>query len=145
MRISAAFPSTYLKAADLQGRTVPVAIDRVELEEIGGEHKPILYFQGKEKGLVLNKTNANNIAAVYGDDTDDWIGGGIQLFPTMVDFQGRSVEAIRVRVAPRKAASAPQPKPASMPQNGGHADLDEMPTRFRSDETARPDVCRGVH
>jgi hypothetical protein len=125
MRISAAFPSTYLKAADLQGRTVPVAIDRVELEEIGGEHKPILYFQGKDKGLVLNKTNANNIAAVYGDDTDDWIGGGIQLFPTMVDFQGRSVEAIRVRVAPRKAASAPQPRPAPAPQNGGHADLDD--------------------
>jgi hypothetical protein len=35
MRISAAFPSTYLKAADLQGRTVPVAIARVELEAIG--------------------------------------------------------------------------------------------------------------
>lgn len=123
MRISAAFPSTYLKAADLQGRTVSAVIGRIELEEIGGEHKPIIYFQGKDKGLVLNKTNANNIAAVFGDDTDDWIGGTIQLFPTMVDFQGRSVEAIRVKVPPRRAAAPPAPTPA--PQNGGHAGLDD--------------------
>jgi hypothetical protein len=85
---------------------------------------PSCILQGKDKGLVLNKTNANNIAAVYGDDTDDWIGGGIQLFPTMVDYQGRSVEAIRVRVAPRKAASAPQPKPMAESRQTGD-DLDD--------------------
>jgi hypothetical protein len=39
----------------------------------------VVYFQGKQKGLVTNKTNANNIAALYGDDTDDWIGQKIML------------------------------------------------------------------
>lgn len=104
MRISAAFPSTYLKAADLREQQVKVIIDRVELDEIGGEHKPILYFQGKEKGLVLNKTNANVLAQAYGDETESWAGGEVVLFPTMVDFQGRSVEAIRVKVPPRRPA-----------------------------------------
>ena len=54
MRISAAFPSNYIKAADLQGRNVKVKIDRIEMEEVGGEPKPSLYFLGKDKGMVLN-------------------------------------------------------------------------------------------
>jgi hypothetical protein len=75
MRMSSAFPSNYLRAADLQGRNVTVTIDRVAMEDIGGDHKPVLYFRGKEKGMVLNKTNGNNISAAYGDETDDWADG----------------------------------------------------------------------
>ena len=103
MKISTAFPSTYLKAADLDGRNIGVTMDYVRMEDIGGDHKPVLYFEGKEKGMVLNKTNANNIMTVYGDDTDDWHGGELTLFSAMVDFQGRSVEAIRVKAKPRSA------------------------------------------
>lgn len=116
MRISSAFPSQYLKAADLQGKTAKVTISHVVMEDIGSDNKPVLYFAGKEKGLVLNKTNANNIAFAYGDDTDGWEGGSLELFSTMVDFQGRSVEAVRVRVPPRSpAAQPPAPKPQPMP------------------------------
>lgn len=103
MNINDAFPSNYLKAADLQGHTVSVVIDRVERENIGkNEMKLILYFQNKQKGMVLNKTNARNIAALYGDDTDDWPGHQLILFEAMVDFQGKTVPALRVR--------GPQPK-----------------------------------
>lgn len=98
MRIDNAFPSTYLKASDLQGKPVSVVIDRVEIDTVGDEPKPILYFIGKQKGLVINKTNANSIASIYGYETDDWHGKTIQLVEAMVDFQGRSVPAIRVRV-----------------------------------------------
>lgn len=119
MRISEAFPSNYIRAADLQGRNVTVVMDRVEVEEVGsGEHKPVIYFQGKEKGLVLNKTNANNISLAYGDDTDAWTGGELILFPTMVDFQGRTVEAIRVKVPPRRPA-APLARPATRQESAG--------------------------
>jgi hypothetical protein len=111
MRISAAFPSDYLKATDLDGRNVKVAMSHVEMKDIGGDHKPILFFVGKEKGLVLNKTNANNIALAYGDDTDDWNGKEIVLFEAMVDFQGKTVPSIRVRAPTAKdrttAAQAP--------------------------------------
>ncbi len=102
MRISNAFPSEYLKAADLDGRSVKVLMDRVEMRDIGGDHKPILFFQGKDKGMVLNKTNANNIALAYGDDTDEWAGKEIVLFEAMVDFQGKTVPAIRVRAPTMK-------------------------------------------
>lgn len=97
MRVSEAFPSDFLKAADLQGNNAKVTMQRVEMKEIGDDRKPVLYFKGKEKGLVLNKTNSNNIANLYGDEMDDWTGKEIVLFPAMVDFQGKTVEAIRVR------------------------------------------------
>ena len=114
MRISNAYPSTYLKAADLQDRNVTVIIDKIVMEDIGGDHKPVMYFQGKEKGLVLNKTNANNISYAYGDETDDWPGRELVLYPTIVDFQGRSVDAIRVKVPAKRAAAA---SPAAPPQH----------------------------
>ena len=141
MRVSQAFPSNYLKAADLQGRNVPVTMNRVEMEDIGGDHKPVLYFNGKDKGVVLNKTNANNIAQLYGDDTDNWIGQDVVLFSAWVDFQGKSVEAIRIRGPQRQpqgrqaqTAQAPLRQPQKANGNGGggetppqghHADLDD--------------------
>lgn len=104
--INEAFPSNYIKAADLKGRQVSVKMDRAEYEMIGSDKKLILYFVGKEKGMVLNKTNANNIAMIYGDDTDDWRDQEIVLFEAMVDFQGKTVPAIRVKAAVRKPATA---------------------------------------
>jgi len=115
MRISSAFPSDYLKAADLQGRQVTVTMARVTVEKIGKDSKPVLYFQGKQKGMVLNKTNANTIASNYGEDTDHWAGGSIVLFETMVDYQGKSVPAIRVRLAPQQRQPQPPVRQAPPP------------------------------
>lgn len=98
MKIGAAFPSTYLKAADLQGRACAAIMSRVMMEEIGGEHKPVLYFDGHERGIVLNKTNSSIIADMYGDETDDWTGKRIVLYPARVEFQGKIVDAIRVKL-----------------------------------------------
>lgn len=111
MKVSQAYPSNYLKASDLQDRNVRVIISGYKMEKIGEDQKPVLYFKGKEKGLVMNKTNANNIAAEYGDDMDDWQGHEIILFSAWVDFQGKSVEAIRVRKPqPKDGNGAPAPK-----------------------------------
>lgn len=134
MRVSEAFPSNYLRAVDLQDRTVRVTIDKITMEDIGGESKLILYFEGKEKGIVLNKTNANAISFAYGDDTDNWQGGELDIYPTMVDFQGKQVAAIRVKVPPRRpqqaprSAQRPMPPPAEPPGGGPTNDLnDDIP------------------
>lgn len=105
--INEAFPSNYIKAADLKGRQVSVKMDRAEYEMIGNDKKLILYFTGKEKGMVLNKTNASNIAAIYGDDTDEWRDQEIVLFEAMVDFQGKTVPAIRVKGPVKKPGARP--------------------------------------
>jgi hypothetical protein len=123
MRVSDVFPSNYLKAGDLQGRTLRVTMDRVEVEQIGQDRKPVLYFVGKQKGVVLNKTNAGNIAMMFGEDMDEWGGSDVELFPTMVDYQGRSVEAIRIRpVRPQKQAA-----PAAAPAKAGAELSDDVP------------------
>ena len=117
MKIGGAFPSTYLKAADLGSSRPVVTIDRVELEDIGGEQKPILYFKGKDKGLVLNKTNANAITGMTGtDETDNWKGQRVALYVTKVDFQGKRVDAIRIEDPPNgRPAPPPQDDEDSVP------------------------------
>jgi len=98
MKIGSAFPSDYLKAADIpQGRRVTVTIENVTIEKLGEDQRPVVYFQGKDKGLVLNKTNANMICEIANsDETDNWTGVQIALYSTKVDFQGRRVDALRV-------------------------------------------------
>lgn len=128
MNIDSAFPSHYLKASDLGDKSPIVTIDRVEVEPIGRdkEIKPVLYFQGKDKGVVLNKTNAKKIAELTGSkDTEDWTGCQIRIFASTTEFSGETVECIRV-----KAAGVPaKPKPKAEPEPVPVADLedDEIP------------------
>ncbi len=106
--VSEAFPSNYLKAADLNNRTVKVTIDKVIFEEIGQnkDKKPVMYFDKVKKGLVLNKTNATEIATTHGDQMEGWTGKDIELFSMMVPFQGQNVAAIRVRAVAELALAA---------------------------------------
>ena len=125
MRISDAFPSNYLKAADLQGRMVTVTVAGSRMEDFGGEEKPCLLFQGKDKGMVLNKTNASAIVSAYGDETDEWIGKPIELYSARVMFQGSMVDGLRVRVP---APPSPQPAPyvAPSPPRDLHAPVSPL-------------------
>lgn len=96
------FPSKYVRAADLQGRDVTVEIASVAMEELvmaGGkkDKKPVMHFAGKDKSLVLNKTNATTIAKTLGNDTDQWVGKSITLYPTKTACGGEQVDCIRVR------------------------------------------------
>lgn len=109
MNIDSAFPSKYLKASDLGEASPVVTIDRVEVEPVGRdkEIKPVLYFQGKAKGLILNKVNAKKIAELTGSkDTEDWTGCRIRIYATETEFGSETVECIRVKAA---GASAPKP------------------------------------
>ena len=120
MQLDNLYPSKWLKAGDLQGQTVPVVIIRVVMEDVGDEAgKPVAYFQNRDKGLVLNKTNAMSIGLVHGQDTDAWTGKTIELFPAVVMFQGQNVPCIRVRpvaAAYQGAYGAPErPSPLQGP------------------------------
>lgn len=135
MNINEAFPSKYIRAMDLKGRVANVKIRDVVYEEVGsGDSKPVIYFEGKEKGLILNKTNGMSIAAEYGPETDGWIGATIELFSMKVPFNGQQVDSIRMRFprqAPARASVAPNARdraemvPAAVPAGGGYNDLDD--------------------
>ena len=113
MKVNEAFPSEFLKADDLQDRTVKLTIDRVEMDEVGDGRKPIAYFKDAKKGLVLNVTNARAIATLAGDDMDTWTGTQIELFSTPVTFKGQVTEGIRVR--PIDQVHTKKPAPATTP------------------------------
>ena len=109
MKMSEAFPSKWLRHVDLKGRTVQVIIDTVVTEKVGDDIKPVVYFRGKEKGLGLNKTNANAIVKAYGDDSDGWPGKGLELFPSTTEYMGDTVDCIRLRAVQVQAAPEPMP------------------------------------
>ena len=133
MDINSAFPSSnYLKSADLKGQIVSLQISHITYETIGTDQKLVMYFQGKQKGMVLNKTNAQTIAEAYGSDTDNWVGANINVFSMKVDFQGKLVDGLRVKVPPRRitspgqTSSPPQGSPRVMP-NARQAQQPQQP------------------
>ena len=70
-------------------------IDRVVDTDVSGQgeavsYRPVAFFRDHQKGLVLNKTNATTIAAVHGDETDNWIGKELEIFPTTTEFRGKN-------------------------------------------------------
>ena len=124
MKIGDLFPSRFFKASDLAGREAAVTISHVEIEQIqaqgGAESKGVVYFSGQEKGLVLNQVNARTIAAVFGDDLENWTNRQIVLFSTTTQFGGRLVPCIRVRIpaAPAPVPAAPAAPPAAPAATG---------------------------
>lgn len=117
MKATEAFPSKFISAADLQGRDVTVKITHVAADEIGGKQKFVCFFAGKQKGLVLNKTNWNSIVRITGlDDSNDWTGAEICLYEAMVDFQGDSVPAVRIKPPPKREGVG-RPTPAQVAQS----------------------------
>jgi hypothetical protein len=110
------FPSKYFKASDCEDGELTLTIDSLRRELIGqgsqAEEKYVLYFEGEDRGLVLNKTNSTTIARLHGEDTNDWIGKQITLFATEVPFQGEVVDALRVRSKlPKRPAKGDSDEP----------------------------------
>jgi hypothetical protein len=103
MKRSDAFPSQYLTAADLAGRgDVPCVIEHIAMENMGHDDdqkpKPVAYFKNGTKGLPLNGTNWDALAAVFGEESDDWLGKRVILWvdPT-VRFKGKPTPGIRFK------------------------------------------------
>lgn len=132
------FPSKYVKSLDLGGKEITVAIDRVEIEKVGApprvEEKPVVYFRGAKKGLILNKVNAMTIAGLYTPETENWKGQRVILYPTLVDAFGKMNQVIRIR-----PEVPPAPKPGTAPVEETHfADSEDPGDDDLNDPTADP-------
>ena len=108
MNINELYPSKYFKATDFD-TSQHFTISSVSVEPVGAEqeNKPVLYFNGDARGVVLNKTNASVVAHAYGDETERWSGKPVECRSEPVQFGGRIVDAIRlyIPVAPPGAPS----------------------------------------
>ena len=92
----------FLRATDLpEGKPVRVTIARVMSETVrdddGERQKTALSFNGKEKLLLLNRTNAEVLIQAFTDDADRIEGQEVELVRTTAQFRGATVPAIRLR------------------------------------------------
>lgn len=109
------FDREYLGAWDLpRDATVVISEVKVGILQQGTkkDKKPIIFFQGKSKGLACNKTNAKIIAKLYGNDTRKWIGEPITLYATKTQFGSETVDCIRVRPSKPVRKAGPQREPS---------------------------------
>ena len=106
MNMRNAFPSTYLKASDLNGKPTTAVMANVVMEKIGNDEKPVLFFDGKKKGLALNRINTSVIVDKHGEDSEVWRGNTLVIFPSRTEFKGEMVDCIRVRF-PEEALEEP--------------------------------------
>jgi hypothetical protein len=144
------FPGRFLKSGQFKGKDVTLKITKVELEKLpdqkqGEKVKGILSFAEVKLQLVLNRTNALCLRAMFGRDTGEWVGKRVTFFPAIISaFGDDNTLAIRVRGSPdlerdmpieiqlpnkrpvkatmkktgrpaQKAAPAPQPAPPPEP------------------------------
>jgi hypothetical protein len=97
------YPIKYLKASDLQGHSRKFTIARVEVEYSNFDDREIwvVYFEDERKGWCPSQTSINIIARISGlEDTDDWAGVSITLYPAMFKRRGKEIETIRVQEPP---------------------------------------------
>lgn len=126
--------SDFLKAEDIGSNFWTATISAIDMKNFDdGSRKLMVSFQELEKNLVLNKTNADTISDLYGRNTDGWMGHQVMLFTMPVDYQGKKVQAIRVR-APAQQQAMPQRQPGQMqPQAntnmGGYNPAQQSPQR----------------
>ena len=122
------FPSKFLKADDVDPAIV-VQVKSVAQEPVGEdqEEKPIVYFHGQLKGLVLNKTNAGVLVSLSGSEkVHDWLGLSVEAYKAIVPFRGKLTAAIRLRE----------------PSKNGAGDTDDIPNSFDDEPVRSPNNKR---
>jgi hypothetical protein len=103
--------SRYLKKEDFPTPEVLIIIEVREEEVTAPGEKPkrrvVLYFDGKDKGLVLNQANGDALFELTGyEDPEQWIDVRVEVYcDPNVKYAGKKVGGIRLR--PPAAAAVP--------------------------------------
>lgn len=108
--VSELYPSKWLSKTDVQ-QPIFATISHVAMETIksqnGNETKPVLYFHGNLKPLILNKTGAMILESLYGSDYTTWSGKPIEVFfDPNVSFGGKITGGVRLRAPQRQQPAA---------------------------------------
>jgi hypothetical protein len=94
------YGTKYFSTTDLHGKTPRHKIGKVEIADLkekdgSTKRRYIVYLKDVDKPLVLNKTNAQKVAAALGKDRTAWIGAVIELYAEMTSL---GKEGVRLRV-----------------------------------------------
>jgi hypothetical protein len=93
------YGSKYFGVNDLHGEEPLRKIGKVDVTELkekdgSTRRKYLVYFEGEDKALPLNKTNARKLADAAGKDRARWPGLTVQLYAEMTSL---GKEGVRLR------------------------------------------------
>lgn len=104
VNVNDVYGGAYLNAKKVTAENLwrkPLTIVGAELEEFKKnpndmdsdemEDKVVVLFKETKYGLILNKTNANTLSEMYGDESDDWTGHKVS-FQKVKTSMGDSVQ-----------------------------------------------------
>ena len=113
MRRNDALPSKYLNAADIGQNIYKLVISNIVMEKMDndGAMKPVMYFNNAQKAMVVNATNWDNMASIYEDESNNWIGKTIEMYTEATRMpNGQPGRGIRIRpMAGAQTANALNP------------------------------------
>jgi hypothetical protein len=121
------YGSQYLAASDLK-KPFTATIEEVEQQDFTrqGERqrmKAVLHLKDIRKPIVVNKTNALNLAEAFGKDFDDWRGKRITIKAEPTTFAGKRTTGLRLYPANGEDVSALKaPKSKSKPSGADFND-----------------------
>lgn len=102
--ISKEFPSRFLKGEEFAGKEVAVTVKDIKKELVYSRQTNkkdevlVMYFQGKERGVVMKKERSNDLKAITGsDDTDGWIGKKVVMYTQKKKMKDGIVDVIRFK------------------------------------------------
>ena len=91
------YRSSYLKSDDLNGQAFCFTITDCSAEKVGeGEKRLVLAFLEVSSLMILDRTNTNMLAELYGPETSEWRGKVIKLAPSTTLFLGQVVKYVRI-------------------------------------------------
>lgn len=105
MNIRDMYPKKYASGEDLEGRAVNVTISGISKERMtppgsAPVEKYVIFFRETQRGVVLSRILAEQIATITGfDDTDKWPGQVVTLYPESITVAGKKRVVIRARAA----------------------------------------------
>ena len=107
------FRGDYIAAAEFGGREPTLKIAHVQFERLPSlgkgdadgteaqeKDRAVVYFEGMDRGWVLNRTNAECLGAMFGSVLRDWIGKRVTLVAVQVRVGPKTELGIRVKGSP---------------------------------------------
>jgi hypothetical protein len=127
MRTGDFFKSRFLKPVDFPEPKVVVLVQvGTESFRDSPEPKPVVYFKGVQKPLILNKTMAQFLEDVSGTDVmTDWAGTKVEIFATSVEVNGQTKPCLRLRTPDQAELPTRRPIKPSEPHANGNDDMDD--------------------
>jgi hypothetical protein len=97
----------YLQATEFNGRVPTFTITQIVIKDLPSlknegeeQSKGVIYFRELKRGWVINRTNGESMNAMFGKETNDWIGKRVTLRAEDVQVGKKMDMGIRVVGSP---------------------------------------------